>query len=207
MPHALRAPFSVTMDPASGLRQRPTLAAAIGVITGIYANIEHELGLIMASILGTDAALGIAIYLNLRAEKARHEVLRAAAESRLSTEHAAKIVGFWASLRDRSKERNNIVHGLWGFSDEHPKHLVLLSQRGSMRARAQDKRWVGTNITIKSSDVMAMTDKPRFMLYGERDFTDISNRLEECLKEALWLQAEIALDASTSATSSIPTKP
>jgi hypothetical protein len=57
----------------SALRQRPTLAAAIGILTGIWANIEHELGLIMASILGTDAPLGIAIWLNLRSEGPQHQ--------------------------------------------------------------------------------------------------------------------------------------
>jgi hypothetical protein len=148
----------------------------------------------MASILGTDAALGIAIYLDLQSEWAQRKVLRTAAKRRLSEEHAAKIVGFSESLHDRAKERNNIVHGLWGVSDEHPKDLVWLSQRDSMQARSQDKRWTGTNIAIKSSDIAAMASKPRFILYGEHDFIDMSTQLEECLKEALWLHANITLD-------------
>jgi hypothetical protein len=76
MPRALQPPFSVTMDSAAALRQRPTLAVAIGTITATWAQIEHELGLILATILGTDAALGIAIYLNLRVEWAQRKVLR-----------------------------------------------------------------------------------------------------------------------------------
>ena len=178
MPRDLQPPFAVTMGSASALRQRPTLAAAIGAITAMWADIEHELGLIMASILGTDATLGIAIYLNLQSEWAQRKVLRTAAESRLSAEDAAMIVRFSESLRDRGKERNNIVHGLWGVSNKHPQDLVWLSQRDSMQARSQDKRWVGTNITIKSSDIETMMNKPCFMIYCEHDFADIFTRLE-----------------------------
>lgn len=189
MPRALQPPFSVTMDSASALRQRPTLAAAIGVITAIWANIEHELGLIMATILGAEPALGIAIYLNLRSEEPRREVLKTAAKTRLSAERAEEIVRIVCSLRDRAKGRNDIVHDLWGISDEHPEHLVWLDRRESLQARSQDKKWVGTNITVKSSQIEAMTNKPAFHLYGEQDFADMQSQLEECLKDALWIHA------------------
>jgi hypothetical protein len=191
MPRALQAPFSVTMGSASALRQRPTLAAAIGLITAMWADIEHELGLIMASILGIDAPLGIAIYLNLRSEGPQHKVLKTAAKTRLPAKGAGEIVRFVESLPGRGKARNDIVHGLWGVSDKHPDHLIWLSKSDSMQARSQDKRWVGTNITIKSTDIASMANRPRFMIYEERDFTNISTQLEEYLKEALWLHANI----------------
>jgi hypothetical protein len=119
-------------------------------------------------------------------------VLKTAAKTRLPAERARKIVRFVERLPDRGKGRNDIVHGLWGLSDKHPKDLIWLNQSGSMQARSQDKGWVDTNITTQSLDIAATANGPCFMIYEERDFTDILTELEECLTEALWLHANIA---------------
>jgi hypothetical protein len=145
----------------------------------------------MASILGTDAPLGIAIYLNLRSEGPQHNVLKTPTTTRLPAERAGEIVRFVKKLPERGKARNDIVHGLWGVSDKHPDDLIWLSQSDSLEARSQDRRWVGSGITIQSSDMAAMTNKPRLMIYSESDFADISGQLDECLKDALWIHASL----------------
>ena len=75
-------------DAVAALRARPSLAAEIAVVNGIWAEIELFLGMVLAVILGAEARLGITIYLALQSEGPQKEVIKAAASLKLSPDDA-----------------------------------------------------------------------------------------------------------------------
>lgn len=71
---------------------RPELAAEIAIVASVWSEIQHKLGAVFAAILGTDAELGIAIFLELRSEGPQYQIIRKIAGEKLPAELAKDLV-------------------------------------------------------------------------------------------------------------------
>lgn len=143
----------------------------------IWAEIEYGLGLLLAAILGTDAKLGLGIFFALRTEGPQREVIKAAAEQKLPTALAERVVKFVGSLRDRTRARNDVVHGTWALADKRPKDLVWFGQQ--------------TAIRLWSFSFWPDEDISPAMVYTLSDLREISNHANEVLFQLADLLREV----------------
>jgi hypothetical protein len=128
--------FSLTdgwqYDPDS-VRQRPILAAHIGTIAAMWAQVEVTMGILLSMLLGADAVVGTAMYTSLISEQARLAAMNAAANEKLPTELRDKYLSLMRSIKIPRKARNKVVHGLWAISEKRPDCLVLIDTNKYIR--------------------------------------------------------------------------
>jgi hypothetical protein len=148
------------------------------VTVAIWAEIEHGLGILLTDMLGTDAKLGLAIFFAMRTEGPQREVIKATAEQRLPPEMAAKVVKFVTDLRDRTKGRNAVAHGIWGLSDKHPDELVWMDLETTVRVLGQ-------------FDFLDTPDAPPTMIYTLCNLQEISSHAASVLEALGQLIAEV----------------
>jgi hypothetical protein len=124
MPQPLRKWVpSLDFSPAT-VEQRPDLATCIARVSTQWVQIETALGLLLAVTLDTNARSGVAMYLSLVSSQAQEAAMLAALEARTSTEIQAEFAGMLKDIRARSRERNKVVHALWGVTPEYPDALI-----------------------------------------------------------------------------------
>lgn len=110
---------------AGALGMRPILAQRIASVTARWSEIEALQGSILAHLVQGDPAAAAALYTAMTNARAQRSALLAVAEAReLGPEVLAELVAVIEQVSRRGKERNAIVHGLWGISDAHPDALV-----------------------------------------------------------------------------------
>lgn len=176
MPQPLQPPYDVTFGSYDALRARPELAAEIGIIIAMWAEIECGLGLLLARLMGADAETGITIYNVIRSDAGKLEVLGQIAKERFGGAYSEEVKLLSEKLRARSLERNRIAHGLWGISQAHPDALVHLEPKDKLRWRsaiyASPTRLGGE----EAPRVLSL--QPQLMIYNKRDFLEIQNRIE-----------------------------
>jgi hypothetical protein len=171
------------------LQQRPALAAHIGTIAVTWAQIEHELGILLADLLGTDANLGITIFLGLRTEGPQRTVIKAAAEARLSTGLAHRMMSFVANdLRDGAKPRNNILHGLWAAAPEYPKALIWIDRREALRLSASHGI-EPFEVSGSEIDILLENGLPT-LVYEQEDLIEVQGRMADLFCRLVDLRLE-----------------
>lgn len=115
-----------TMGSANALEQRPRLAVEISIVTSIWSEIDLNLELFLCCMLGADYELGINMYLEIRSEKAQHDIIKKIAQDTLSSDVLAELVVFINRLRNKVQVRNEIVHGIWGIAPKYPDDLLWI---------------------------------------------------------------------------------
>jgi hypothetical protein len=86
------------------------------------------------------------MYLSLRGSQGA--VLRAAAESILPKDDYQLFEAALAVISRAKAERDKIAHGLWGFCDDLPDDLILLSSRYALIGYANSvEQWTTKNFT------------------------------------------------------------
>lgn len=138
------------------IKQRPILAAHIGTIAAMWAQIETSLGNLLSKMLGTDAGVGTAMYLAIVSEQARTAALEAAAKEKLPSEFKEKFSALIKSLKSPRKKRNIVVHGLWAISDGHPDSLILIDSNKFIRMWSANH---AVSASTKSEEIVAAIEK------------------------------------------------
>jgi hypothetical protein len=124
MPNPLRRWVPIEFN-ADALEQRPKLAVAIARVSTEWADIEVELGLLLGTMLHTGARTGVAMYLALRGSGTiREDVLIAAAAKTLPKNMQLELEVLLDQVGKRGKERNKVVHCLWGTSPKFVDALI-----------------------------------------------------------------------------------
>jgi hypothetical protein len=115
------------------LETRPHVAAEIARCVGLWSDVEFQNAQFLASLLHATAAPAVAVYLALKNSRTRQDVLAAAARAVLNDRNyelfgAIQRVG--ASLES---QRNDIVHGLYGKSDQIPDGVLWMSSHDRIK--------------------------------------------------------------------------
>lgn len=169
-------PISPTSSsvPLKVVLNRANLAAYIGAIAAEWTHVEDQLMHLLATAFGSSAR-GVngefGINLNWIAKAAIEETETIRVRLKIMDVTLGALVkgksveAEWGSLRNnlqkRSTERNRIVHGQWALSDEYPDALLL---------RAKDEQT---------------------LLYKERDFSEILDRIVSVRQACIYLQQNI----------------
>ena len=159
------ASANIHYSPKGLLVHRPQHLAGIGLVATEWAALEDHLvtsisgGLFMQ--LGAQEGKVIpeaeqvvrTTLLALESQAARLGVIEDLLEPRVSPEmfsHWLKDVK--PELRKRAKERNRVVHGLWGWDDKYPSDVFLIDGKGKhVRYRVEDFSDIADRIIATSN--------------------------------------------------------
>jgi hypothetical protein len=162
--------------------QRPTLAPYIGRIAAHWNELEAQMAVLLAALLGSEAKTVISVFLALKADVAKKTTLDTVTELKLPPADLEKFREIQKTLGRRYSERNTAIHGAWGVSPEYPDKLLWSDIRDS---------------TAMLTDIMPLSDpskraeriarmleqQKRLMVYEERDFQDIVARMKAAITE------------------------
>ena len=159
----------------SALYERPKLAVRIAAIASIWAQTDAHLGLVLVAMLKADAQAATAVYLALISGGVRNEALLVAAEFSLLEDVSAELRKILGKLRKSAKERNAIIHGLWGKSSDYPDELILQDSTDDIATRANLMAMARRGI-ILTDEQNEKAKRGRLMVYSEHDFVEIERR-------------------------------
>ena len=141
MPQKLPAKLVSVVDfSRSALGQRPGCAVLIATISSEWARLEHELTSMFGAATGLNSATSkdtwqsspnLAAFAALAALESLHARIAAITAAFDAIDIDARLKTSFAQisleLRKRAKERNAIIHGLWGIVDNYPNDVILKS--------------------------------------------------------------------------------
>ena len=153
------------------LEDRPECAVIVARCVSLWSYIETELALLLASILKINTEQALAVFLAIQNSRTQQSVLRAAAEVGLSEpnyELLGAILNITASIE---KERNDLVHGLFGGSMLVKDGILWMEQKHNTAHTA--KVWASDYTDTDQSRI-----RNRTFVYEAEDLETIAQRLE-----------------------------
>ena len=126
MPQPITGPLKTHIGP-DALLENKELATQIAIIASTWAAIEDEIGQILASLFHHNSRkILITAFYTLNSLPAKISFIRKAAEQRLPEEMYREFnEKILSKLQPLSSQRAKVVHGMWGYSEEHPNSLIL----------------------------------------------------------------------------------
>ena len=105
----------------------PRLAQLVGQITVNWTGVDLQMALLLGSLLGVENEAAVAVFASLRNHRAQRDALSAAAETCLEPELQRGFSALLSAHGRLDKQRNDVVHGLWGRAEKTPDDLIWCS--------------------------------------------------------------------------------
>lgn len=189
MPHKLSnvkadARVSFHQDAPS---KNPEMAARILRVMSSFGRLDGEIGLVFARLLRTEAHLGIAIYNQLVSTHAQDAALKAVAPMVLEDDELDFLMGLIELGRGHKEIRNDMAHGIWGYSEDLPKALLLINPRdtnrlrGSMATVWERQKIAMANVAAIEPALMKVLTKPiqeEISVFREKDTNNLANEVQ-----------------------------
>lgn len=112
---------------SSMIEQMPQLAQIIGRITVNWSGVDLQMSLLLGSLLGVENEAAVAVFVSLRNHRVQRDALSAAAETCLSADLKRGFDALMAIHSRLDKQRNEVVHGVWGKAEKTPDNLIWCS--------------------------------------------------------------------------------
>lgn len=177
MPHSLPKKSFVSHDPSiSAVGARPDLAVYIARVATGWSHLEERIGYLIVQLLGAHAHTGMKMYQALSSSAAQLSVLRAVARDTLSNDDQLQMEAILASYKKTARKRNNVVHGHWHVSEQHPKDLVWCDSADDLLFYSE---FWSVYSSLEASEVVPYfrdhykEKRPNYLIYKQSDFEDI----------------------------------
>jgi hypothetical protein len=184
MPQPLRRWMDDIEFTHDALKQRPELAASISTISAFWSEIELEMGLMLAVMLGTEAYTGVSMYLALAGSPAQRASLFAAANAaELPEDLLTNLRETVAAVKDRAGERNRVVHALWSLHPKDDKQLICCRPENLVRLVAKASKSISPSDQFTKIFEVFRDDPPEDFVkdlrcYRKEDFEAILTRID-----------------------------
>jgi hypothetical protein len=168
---------------------RPDLGARIAMVTSQWAIIENDLATAFALLLLNEEEAAFSIFIKLIDRNLREAAFLAVLE-RKSPELCKPCSEAFRCIRKRSGERNDIAHGMWGYSDEYPDAIILVDQPSLSR-----HMFHGFNKPVGGliQDGRNLAKTIGFQSYTDSDFKQVLDRLMELRITVMKFVAQIGI--------------
>src|SRR5271169_6872313 len=115
-------------------RNRPELAVHFAEIATISSYVDIELGILLSILLGTEAEIGVEMYLSLAGSAPRKAIFQTVAAQRLTKEGQDALTELHKKIKTAQDQRNNVIHGSWATVDDLPDALILCNIPDAIRS-------------------------------------------------------------------------
>lgn len=156
---------------------RPQLALNAMSVIAEWAILEHWINYLFIQLLGSSAEIGSAIFTSLSGGNARRAALNAVAKISLSIEEYELyivIMQIAAGVRD---ERNKIAHWVWGHAPKIPDGVLLIDPIKLVKYDVEAKIYATKN----PHEPPLLYPVNDIFVYYEKDFVDVSKRINRCM--------------------------
>jgi hypothetical protein len=109
------------------IEQLPEVAQWVGRIAINWSGVELQLALALGSMLGVQSDAAVALFLSLRNHRAQRDGLKAAGRKALSEDDWGVFEALLDIHGELDKQRNDVVHGVWGRSEQTPDGIIWSS--------------------------------------------------------------------------------
>jgi hypothetical protein len=109
------------------IEQLPEVASWVGRVAINWSGVEIQLALTLGSLLGVNSDAGVAVFLSLRNHRAQRDALTAAAQKTLNDKDQELFGAILYVHSELDKQRNDVIHGVWGRSEETPDGIIWSS--------------------------------------------------------------------------------
>jgi hypothetical protein len=171
---------------AGVLHREPELAALVGESVAKWAAIEHSLGNILVEILGSHITPGLAMFSVLTSASAQLDTIKAAANVTLQGEALDAFHATINVVQSAQKQRNRLVHWLWGQSPQVPNALLLTDPTYIRNKRVEvdqfhreDARQRVAEMSREEMRELHAFDHTKIYVYRKGDLERINRDLDE----------------------------
>lgn len=140
----------------------PKLAQRVVLLSSLWREIDLQFDEVFTRIAAPQGQSGMALYVALNSATAHDAALNIIAEAGLTPLARWKLHALLADFRKLAGSRE-IVHSLWGISNDYPEALVVADPR-------KFSLWF-------SADNTDLTGRPQLLAYRERDLIAIQEGL------------------------------
>jgi hypothetical protein len=161
---------------------RPILAVHIAVITALWSNVELELGILLALLLGVHAEIGVGMYFAITSVPGRKAAMEAVAKQQMTEDGQKALVELYRIIGKAQGQRNDVVHGSWTAVERRPKALILCDTQEATVAHIKNMQQPKMN-PLAAALMGIEPHKPRYLAYTERDFKNIEKDIDAALSE------------------------
>jgi hypothetical protein len=145
------------------------LTAEIGAITGAWANLEHNLALLLAVILNVEIPFGMSILASVSGFKVRRDLILNAARLAFYPTRIKEVERIVRRVARAASKRNSLAHGVLTSHPEHPDRLLVMEVSPELRPalmyyqlyRLADLKAVTAQIDAVSHDAFGLATKLR----------------------------------------------
>jgi hypothetical protein len=182
-PIGFRDREKINFDFSSGaVLRRPQLAAYIAAISNFWNEIEARISIFLAALLGGEASTVITIFLALKSDASKRQIIDSVVAMKLDDNLKPTFTDAMKVLGARSEERNRMIHGGWGVSNDYPDELLWSDVRETN---------IGVVEIMKLGAAGDTEGQLKFMreqlkgvrVYEENDFIDIYNRMVDAYNQ------------------------
>lgn len=128
------------LDSESVYKHRPDLAVLVSGAIGRWALVEQRIGWLLVRILGADAKPALEMFLAIT-QVAQIDALKAAARSVLQGETLEFFEAVMKVISSQAKNRNKLVHWLWGYTPELEDALLIANPVEVLRNTIEQERY------------------------------------------------------------------
>lgn len=184
---ALKHTGELTITPLA-ISENAAFARHFALIVGAWNHVENGLGALLAKLIGTEPAKGVAIYIGLKAVSARQAVIRSAAKASLGEEDMSVLTLIFQELNAVQQLRNLMVHNLWAESKDLPGHLLLVPQQDWLGFRTQARVAVEYPAWFHTPPPGEMLSFANIQVYTIDDLERVFRRIDEVINNLGWFR-------------------
>lgn len=168
------------------VRQRPDLAIRIAIVANSWATLEAAAASCLGVIMRAEAQGTIAILSKISTATARAQAIREIAKATLPEPQLKQLNAMMKKFESLAKQRNDVVHGMWGVSGQHPAALVWAPTQiiSSSMLASVDHAIAGT------TDEFLEKQKATFVLYNADKFDDLITEITIAIQELTTFTAQ-----------------
>lgn len=167
---------------SASILQRPQLAGYIGAISNSWNDIDARIGVFLAALLEAEAITVITIFTDLKSDIAKRSLINSVIGIKLTTAQKTQFEKILTIIGSRYDERNRVIHGAWGISQEFPDALLWSDIRETTNLAAELMRLNAVG-DIPGQHAAMLRQQKKTLVYKQNDFIDMYNRLVDAFNE------------------------
>ena len=119
-----RAKLNIT---ANSLAERPKHASRIGRCLALWPEVEHQLALTLAQLLGTHLTGAASVYASFPCASMRDDMLNRSAKTVLNHNDMVMFKAVIALVKSAERDKDRLASSLFGHTDDDPSVILLIS--------------------------------------------------------------------------------
>ncbi len=180
-------PLAKVFASPEAIQRRPRLAPYIAEVIARWADIEANVGSILAFLLAAEAGPTIAMLQAVRSASAQMDMIEAAGKIKLIDPELEMFEAVVRLARSSARKRNNVAHHIWAYCDEMPEALLLIEPVAYLDIFVAVSE-ANRNPKFETLNQSRFEpDNSRILVYRESDFTEIIEELKSIARRTTFL--------------------